>query len=201
MLAGYLVAGALLSGCARAPASAPAVAVTAVARRAALDGVFEQATSFDELDYDTFLEIDSYPPPIADLYGAGVRNSDGCVPLLAFSGVPSATNPDPFVLSATEVAPGSLGWLAYGFAPSERLLPRGTLRVQRPHLRSPLLASVGSGTCGGSFAFDVNAAIQALPNPIRLVGVQVFTQFVYVDRLGSAQPIGLTNGLRFTIQP
>jgi len=200
---GLVVAGSLLSGCTRAPATAPAVASTTSVRRSpdSLHDVNEHASSFDELDYETFLEIDSFPPPIADLYGAGVRNSDGCVPLLAFSGVPSATSPNPFVLSATEVTPGSLGWLACGFAPSELRLPRGTLWVRRPCLRSPLLDSGGTGTCGGSYAFDMNAAIQALPNPTHLVGVQVFTQVVFVDRLGNAQPIGLTNGVRFTIQP
>ena len=192
VLAGCLVAGSLLSGCTRAPANDPAVVATTGAR--------PSPDSLACLDYETNLEIDDFPPPIADLFGVGVRNSDGCVAMLAFSGVPSATNPNPFVLSATEVTPSSLGWLAYTLAP-ECPLPHGTRWVQRPYLRSGPLNSGGTGSCGGSYAFDVNAVIQAFPYPTELVGVQVFTQVVYIDRVGIAQRIGLTNGVRFTIQP
>ena len=80
-------------------------------------------------------------------------------------------------------------------------LPRGTLLVQRPVMRSPLLDSGGSGACGGSYSVDMNAVIQAMPNPTALIGQQIFAQYVYADRVGIAQRFGLTHAVRFTVQP
>lgn len=166
-----------------------------------LDGVHQDTTAADEIDAVLSQALDAFPPPVADLYGEGVQNSDGCVPLMTFEGVPSASDPTPFLLRASDVTPHSRGLLVYSFGAGEYRLPRGTLRVQRPLSRSPFLDSGGSGACGGAYVFDMNAVIQALPNPAGLVGQQMFAQYLYVDRVGSAQRYGVTNAVRFTIQP
>lgn len=163
-------------------------------------GVHLDTTLGEEMDLALSQELDALPPPVADFYCQGKLNSDGCVPSMSFTGVPSITNPAPFLVEAQDVTAASAGFLFYGWAPSQVPYEGGFLCVQLPWSFSPTLNAGGIGACGGSFTFDFNAVIQGAANPAALVGVQVLCQYAYIDP-GDPFGSGLTDGLRFTIQP
>jgi hypothetical protein len=164
------------------------------------DGVHLDTTLGQELDLALSQELDALPPPVADLYCEGKLNSDGCVPSMSFSGVPSTTNPAPFLVQAQDVTASSSGFLVYGLSPAEIPYRGGFICIAPPWYYTANLNSGGAGACGGSFSIDLNALIQGAASPASLVGLQVFCQYYYNDA-GDPFGAGLTNALRFTIQP
>ena len=127
-------------------------------------------------------------------------SSEGCDPVVTWSGLPSASSAAPFVIGASKVLPGALGTLFYGFGASFAAFSGGTLCIQPPVVRLPVQTSGGAGACTGTYANNFNAVIQGGSDPALSVGQTVFVQHWFRD-LGAATGTGLTDAGRFQIQP
>jgi hypothetical protein len=138
------------------------------------------------------------------LYCTAKTNSQGCTPTLGASGSPSATNPNPFVLSAGAVLNQKSGLLFYGFAPTNAPFQGGYLCVEPPTVRTAVQSSGGSAPpddCSGSYSYDFNAHIQSGVDPLLTVGRDVFAQFWSRDPASSTVHTGLTSAAHFAVQP
>jgi photosystem II stability/assembly factor-like uncharacterized protein len=137
------------------------------------------------------------------LYCEGKVNSQGCLPTMTFSGIPSATDPDPYLAGAALVLNDKSGLLYYGYAPATNPFYGGTKCVASPVKRTVVQDSggnVGPDDCSGTYSFDFNARIQSGVDPGLVVGADVYSQYWYRDPLDPFTT-GLTNALSFTIQP
>jgi hypothetical protein len=120
-------------------------------------------------------------PPVASSYCTGQVNSAGCVATVTFSGSPSATSPDPFVIGAQSVLRTKPGILFYGFAKNTT---SPFMCVQSPVRRTPIqIASglPGDPDCSGTFAFDFNERIRSGVDPALAPGAFVAAQHWYRD--------------------
>lgn len=142
--------------------------------------------------------------PPASVYCAAKRNSQSCLPQIAFTGMPSASDPTPFQIKATQVINNKLGMLFYGFGQAAVPFNGGTLCVQSPITRLPSMSSGGNpppDDCSGRYSFDMNAHIQSGLDPLLVAGASVAAQYWQRD---PAHPdgtgIGLTNAVHFCIQ-
>ena len=130
--------------------------------------------------------------------------SGGCPPWIEFAGTPSASSPSAFDLSAHEVPNQVFGLAFYGTSgPQSTAFFGGTLCVAPPITRTAVQSSggaVGPPDCSGSFSLDLNAVIQAGGDPGLVAGGVVHAQYWFRD---PPDPFaaGLTDALRFTIQP
>ena len=153
-------------------------------------------------DFEIF-DLDCTSPPQS--YCTAKPNSQGCATAIGFSGSPSATSPAPFDLTAQPILNNKSGLLFYGFDANAAPFQGGTMCVKTPVKRTPLSNSGGNPPpedCSGAFAYDFNARIQAGTDPNLVPGVTVFAQYWYRDLADPAGfGTGLTNALRFTIQP
>jgi len=137
-------------------------------------------------------------------YCAPKVSSQGCVPSMASSGIPSASAPEPFLLTASEIVSNQFGILFYGYAMDEQPYMGGTLCILAPFRRTPVQSSGGNPApdCSGTFSFDFNAWIQGGNDPGLVPGVSVFAQHWYRDPyLGPPHPVGFSDALTFTIVP
>ena len=143
---------------------------------------------------------DGIPPP--SVYCTAKVNSQTCTPQMAFSGVPSASDPNPFDLSATGIVNGKNGLLFYGLGANNLPFQGGTLCVQAPIKRTGVQGSGGFVPCDGTYSFDFNALIQGGSDPSLVVDAEVFTQYWYRDPADPAgYGTGLTDACRFGIEP
>ncbi len=130
-------------------------------------------------------------------------NSQGCAALIASVGTPSASQPAPFLITASGVLNQKLGLLFYGTAPAGTPFQGGTLCVGGT-LRRTLMQSSGGNPppndCSGTFSFDFNARIQSGVDPALAPGNAVFAQYLYRDP-PDAFGTGLTDALTFTVCP
>jgi hypothetical protein len=136
------------------------------------------------------------------LYCVAKTNSAGCAAQMSISGTPSASNPAPFLLQASQVVNQKNGMLFYGYAPWNVPFQGGTLCIAGQVKRTALLNSGGSAggpDCSGSFSVDFNAHIQGGSDPLLVAGEEVFTQYWYRDP-ASASTTGLSDAAQFTIQ-
>lgn len=136
------------------------------------------------------------------IFGTGKLNSLGCLPGLDLSGVPSATNPAPFRVRATNVLDHKTGLLLYGFAAGNTPFQGGTLYIAGTLKRTPPQSSggAGSGNCSGELGYDFNARIQAGVDAALVAGASVVCQYIYRDP-ASSFGWGLSNAAQFTICP
>lgn len=139
-------------------------------------------------------------------YCTGKLNSDGCLPFVSTSGIPSAGDPSPFVITAEWVVPGKPGILFNGsLGPRQRPLP-GRDPVREPvavarNATPPVQSSGGSGaSCSGVLALDFNAWTQSGSNPRLVVGTMVNVQAWYRDP-PVPSTTGLTDALSFAVCP
>ncbi len=154
--------------------------------------------SRSDIGYYTYSSI--YAPITS--YCAGKLNSDGCVPVIAGSGLPSSTATNPFLVSASLVLPGRRSVLIYSLAQAATPFQGATLCVASPIRRTGAQTSQGSGACGGTLAYDFNVRIQSGVDPALVPGVLVDTQWWYRDPLDPAGfGTGLSDGLSFGIAP
>ncbi len=142
------------------------------------------------------------PPCSRSIFGTGKLNSLGCLPELGLGGVPSATNPAPFLVRATNVLDHKTGLLLYGFAPGNTPFQGGTLYISGALKRTPSQSSggAGSGNCSGELVYDFNARIQGGVDAALVVGASVYCQYIYRDP-ASSFGWGLSNAGQFTICP
>lgn len=141
-------------------------------------------------------------------YCAGKLNSQGCVPSIGSIGSCSASNPAPFVVTATQVVDKKTGLLFYGFGARAQPFQGGLHCVQTPTTRC---AGQYSGTnglpppgnfCSGSFAFDFKARVQSGVYPSLAPGAVVYAQWWHRDPSDpSGFGTGLTNAISFGIAP
>jgi hypothetical protein len=141
--------------------------------------------------------------PAPSTYCTAKVNSLGCTPAIAFSGTPSASNPAPFTVTASQILNNKNSLLFYGSAAAAAPFQGGTLCVQAPLRRTPAQSSGGSGSgndCTGAPSVDMNVHIQAGTDPILTVGANIFAQYYYRD---PADPftIGLSDAVGFQICP
>ncbi len=139
------------------------------------------------------------PTPMT--YCTAKVNTAGCTPSMGWTGTPSATDSQPFLIEAAHVMPGQFGLMFYAFETDATPFLGGTRCVGGSLGRTPVqLASNAGGTCGGVISIDFNSFIQGGTDPLLISGTSVYTQFFYRDP-ASVAGIGLTDGLAFCIQP
>jgi hypothetical protein len=142
---------------------------------------------------------------VASYCTAGVSAS-GCQVTLSASGVPSATSPSGFVVSAAGVE-GSKDGLFYFGSNGRQANPWGNGTsfqcVVPPLTRASLL--VGSGTtglCDGALSQDLNALWAAKPTKNPGAGALVQAQLWYRDPLSTSnQTTSLSDAVEFTVAP
>jgi hypothetical protein len=140
--------------------------------------------------------------PGPEVYCTGKLNSHGCVPAIGSIGSPSATSAAPFTITASAQVPSVPGLLFFGFAPRAAPFQGGLHCVQPPTPRVGVQFSSGSGTCGGTSAFDMNAYIQSGAHPALVAGEIVYCQWWSRDLADPAGfGSGLTDALSFGILP
>lgn len=134
-------------------------------------------------------------------YCTSKQNSDGCAPPIFADGVASASSGSGFTVGASAVASNNNGLFFYSTVGSNAVpFQGGFLCVAPPTFRTQGQNSGGSGSCGGSFAFDFNAYIASGADPALVSGVDVFGQYWSRDP-ASPSSTSLTNGLRFNVGP
>ena len=138
-------------------------------------------------------------------YCTGKTNSQGCVPFLAFDGVPSATSTSPFVVAAEDLVAAEAGFLLYGFKKSNLNFHGGKLCIKAPITRwlpAKFAKNVGLAPCVGRIARNFNARIQSGADPALSTGQLVYVQLRQRDpALADGFNDTLTDGLRFAITP
>jgi hypothetical protein len=140
--------------------------------------------------------------PSGVVYCTGKLNSQGCVPAIGAIGSASASLAAPFVITASEKLPGVPGLLFFGFAPRAAPFQGAWHCVEPPTPRVGGQVSAGSGPCGGTFSFDMNAYIQSGVYPSLMPGEIVYCQWWSRDLQDPAGfGTGLTNALYFGIAP
>lgn len=141
--------------------------------------------------------------PIA--FGAPKPASHGCMPTISSSGTPSATDPTPFLVQASDVLNQVTGGLYYSFGSAYTPFLGGTLYLAMPSYRTTNFFSAGNPLpydCSGTFSYDFNALIQSGANASLTVGKTVSAQYIFRDvQDPTFYGRGMTNGLRFTICP
>lgn len=140
--------------------------------------------------------------PSPQSYCVGVVNSRGCLPVIAGSGTPSASSPNPFWITGTNVISNRTGILLFGTRPDRTPFQGGTLCLGLPFRRGGTLNSGGNLTgpdCSGVLQRDFNLILRGGHHPDLLPGVNVFAQYFYRDQQNPLGP-GLTDALRFTIE-
>jgi len=152
-----------------------------------------------------FLTIDVPAPLCAEpvAYCSAKANSQGCLPVVASSGVPSASDASPFLITAAMKLNNKNGLLFYGYDSAALPFLSGTLCVQPPLRRTPVQSSGGNpppDDCSGSFSLDFNALIQGGSDPFLVPGQQVDAQYWSRDPLiGDGSGASLSNALEFDV--
>lgn len=148
-----------------------------------------------------FLRVLSPCPLLSEAYCVAKDNSLGCSPAIGWTGMPTLTGPDDFVITATDVLNQKNGLLFYGYAMNEVPFLGGTLCVAAPILRTNVQASGGNpppSDCSGSYGFAFTQARMVADG--LSPGTSIFAQYwtrdpSHPDLTG----VGLSNAIRFTI--
>ena len=142
------------------------------------------------------------PQPTQPLvYCTAKVSSAGCTPAIGFSGTPSFQN-STFRVHCDLVLSQQFGLLLWSDQPANIPFFGGTLCLGNAPQRLPIVFSngLGTGNCSGrlehTFTSGFFVANAMFP------GTTVFTQWWYRDpALLPAAPVGLSEGLRFTVVP
>lgn len=141
-----------------------------------------------------------------EAYCTGKPNSLGCVPSIAWTGSPSATDPTPFTIAAHDVLSGKAGILFFGLNGRAALPFANGILCAAPPLSRTTAQNAGGGPppsdCSGVLSIDFNAVIQSgrFPalDPGRIVDAQWWSRDPdHPDGTG----ISLSNALEATICP
>ena len=94
-------------------------------------------------------------------YCTGKVHSGGCAPRVAWSGTPTLSGADDFVLQAHLALDGMAGKFIWSLAPQATPFAGGNLCIAAPIVRGPILQSGGDGkatNCSGVFVWPVSHA-------------------------------------------
>ena len=138
-------------------------------------------------------------------YCTAKTTSNGCVPAIGASGVPSATLGSGFPITATNVINNKNALLFYSLTGAQAAaFQGGTLCVKVPIRRTSVLNSGGNpppNDCSGALSMDFNVFIASGADPLLVAGQQVNAQWWFRDP-GFTPPnnTGLTDAVEFVIQ-
>jgi hypothetical protein len=134
-------------------------------------------------------------------YCAPAPHQQGCVTTIGWTGTPSASAHQPFLIEASSAFSNQNGLLFYGFVPANLPLSGSRRCVGGRLKRTPVQSSGGSNlACSGTYSFDFNATIQSGADPDLVPGKTVYSQYWFRNP-GSATGAGTSEALQFTIEP
>lgn len=138
--------------------------------------------------------------PLPASYCSAKLNSQGCLPRIEWSGTPTASGYDDFVVRASNVLSGKAGIMIYGFAPASLPFQGGSLCIQPPISRTlgQVSQSQGIGPCSGAYALHFDHEFMAAHG--MLAGNSVHCQWWSRDP-ASSFGVGLSDALQFTPAP
>jgi hypothetical protein len=143
--------------------------------------------------------------PSVSTYCTGKTSSQGCVPSIGATGVPSATaGAGSFWIRASSVINHKTGLMFYGIMSDERPFMGGFLCIAAPLVRTASQSSggnPGAADCSGAFAYDMGARIASGIDVSLHVGTTAYAQYWFRDPASQPYTIGLSNAVRFTIGP
>jgi hypothetical protein len=140
----------------------------------------------------------------ATTYCTSQLNSASCQPKITASGTPSATQPTTFDVTCSDVVSQKAGLFFYGYDRQSAPFNGGFMCAVLPLRRTPVQNSGGSvsGTdCTGSFAFDLNAWIQAGSDPALQPGAELYGQFWSRDPQSATSNVNLSNAVALRVCP
>lgn len=124
-------------------------------------------------------------------YCTAKLNSQFCVPSIAITAAPSASNAGTCLVTASNILNNRNGLMFYGYGTNAAPFQGGFLCVQTPTRRTQIQNSGGSSSgtsCTGTFSFDFNAFIASGADPLlQVVGQPFACQYWSRD---SADPFG-----------
>ena len=130
-------------------------------------------------------------------------SSQGCTPVIDYTGCPTLSGPDDFEVTAGNVLNNKYGIMIWSHGPNNLPFMGGVLCVAPPITRTPVQDSGGNAPpldCSGAYSFHFSQAYMA--SKLIPAGTQLYAQYWSRDP-GFAPPdnVGLTNGLGFVVQP
>jgi hypothetical protein len=149
------------------------------------------------------LKFCSLFPSSPSAYCTSMINSLGCTPMMSWSGQTDYSAASPFSIRCLSVINQTSGLFFYSHAPKAVPFQGGTLCVQAPLRRSPVLQSGGNSSgsdCSGVFSWDFAARIASGVDPSLVPGADIYSQCWSRDS-ASPSTINLSNALRFLINP
>lgn len=140
---------------------------------------------------------------VPEPYCQAKLNSLGCTPAISWAGqLPSVSDPDAFLVTASGVLNQKNGLLFYGLSGrGSATFQGGTLCVRQPVRRTGVQTSGGSTVgddCSGTFSFDFSAWLDSGIDPNLAAGITVDAQYWSRDPQASFTS-SLTGGLEFEI--
>ena len=141
---------------------------------------------------------------VESTYCTAKANSQGCVPVVGWTGSPSASDPTSFSITADMVLNNKNGLLFYGYqGPSNVPFLGGTLCLAPPLRRLSVQNSAGNpppNDCSGQYAFDFNAHVQSGVDPLLVSGARINAQWWSRDPAqADGTGAGLTDAIEFWI--
>ncbi len=149
--------------------------------------------------------FDGAPSPITVYCAAGTSFS-GCTALISACGVPSASAPSGFNVSAVEVEGKKRGLFFWG-ANGRQANPWGngtsSQCVVPPVIRGALLPETGTqGLCDGTHTYDLNARWTARPSQSPNAGTVAQAQFWFRDPFNTSnRKTSLSDAIEFLVNP
>jgi len=136
-------------------------------------------------------------PGDVQFHCTGKINSAGCTPVVDATGTPTAQGPDDFLITARDVLMGKPGLFFWGTNGGAALpFLGGTLCVQPPLQRGPVLLATGPSDCNAGYAFPFTQSL-AVQQGI-LGGTVVDGQFWMRDPdHPDGTGVALSNGIEF----
>lgn len=130
-------------------------------------------------------------------------NSQGCLPLLSWSGTPTRTGPDDFLVRVDQLVSNQFGLFLWGTGAAQIPFQGGSLCVAAPIRRTPPVSSGGNpgpADCSGSQTFHFSQVLMA--QGLLAPGTPVVGQFWTRDtQHPDGTGVGLSGSIQFVIQP
>jgi len=143
---------------------------------------------------------------VPEIYCTAKLNSQGCTPVIAYTGFGSLSDPNPFDISASMLINNQFGLLFYSLdGPAATPFQGGTLCLQPAMRYTPVRTTGGSQggrDCSGTLSFDFNAFLQGGGAPTVIAGDRINAQFFYRDPANAdGTGYGLTDAVEFFVLP